>query len=71
MLVLLHKRDILSAFIKDIQCTSIRGYPRQSPPLIRSRLLGYNAFILLPAGTCIVLPVGYMNQPIGLLHIYL
>ena len=28
-------------------------------------------FILLPAGTSIVLPVGYVNQPTGLLHIYL
>ena len=27
--------------------------------------------ILLPAGTSIVLPVGYMDQPTGLLHIYL
>ena len=27
--------------------------------------------ILLPAGTSIVLPVGYMNQPTGPLHIYL
>ena len=27
--------------------------------------------ILLPAGTSIVFPVGYMNQPTGLLHIYL
>ena len=27
--------------------------------------------ILLPAGTSIVVPVGYMNQPTGLLHIYL
>ena len=29
------------------------------------------SFILLPAGTSIVLPVGYMDQPTGLLHIYL
>ena len=29
------------------------------------------SFILLPAGTSIVLPVGYMSQPTGLLHIYL
>ena len=28
-------------------------------------------FILLPAGTSIVLPVGYVDQPTGLLHIYL
>ena len=28
-------------------------------------------FILLPAGTSIVLPVGYMDQPTGLLHISL
>ena len=28
-------------------------------------------FILLPTGTSIVLPVGYMDQPTGLLHIYL
>ena len=27
--------------------------------------------ILLPAGTSIVLPVGYMNQPTGLLHIHI
>ena len=27
--------------------------------------------ILLPAGTSIDLPVGYMDQPTGLLHIYL
>ena len=32
---------------------------------------GYMLVILLPAGTSIVLPVGYMNQPTGLLHIYL
>ena len=28
-------------------------------------------FILLPTGTSIVLPVSYMGQPTGLLHIYL
>ena len=27
--------------------------------------------ILLPAGTSFVLPVGYMDQPTGLLHVYL
>ena len=32
---------------------------------------GFTEFILLPAGTSIVLPVGYMDQPTGLLHIYL
>ena len=30
---------------------------------------GIEPFILLPAGTSIVLPVGYMDQPTGLLHI--
>ena len=34
-------------------------------------LVGLPSLILLPAGTSIVLPVGYMNQPTGLLHIYL
>ena len=28
-------------------------------------------YIILRAGTSIVLPVGYMDQPTGLLHIYL
>ena len=32
---------------------------------------GFPRIILLPAGTSIVLPVGYMNRPTGLLHIYL
>ena len=31
----------------------------------------YSVFILLLAGTSIDLPVGYMDQPKGLLHIYL
>ena len=31
---------------------------------------GMPTIILLPDGTSIVLPVGYMNQPTGLLHIY-
>ena len=31
----------------------------------------FSSFILLPAGTSIVLPVGYMDQPTGLLPIYL
>ena len=35
---------------------------------IKQRL---RASILLPAGTSIVLPVGYMDQPTGLLQIYL
>ena len=35
-------------------------------------LIGVIVFlILLPARTSIVLPVGYMDQPTGLLHIYL
>ena len=29
------------------------------------------AIILFPAETSIVLPVGYMDQPTGLLHVYL
>ena len=32
---------------------------------------GSRARILLPAWTSIDLPVGYMDQPTGLLHIYL
>ena len=43
----------------------IKGEPGFNNP---HSLLG---IILLPAGTSIVLPVGYMNQPRGLLHIYL
>ena len=32
-------------------------------------LVGLPSLILLPFGTSIVLPVGYMDQPTGLLHI--
>ena len=32
---------------------------------------GYIYIILLPAGPSIVLPVGHMDQPTGLLKIYL
>ena len=31
--------------------------------------LDFEIIILLPAGTTIVLPVGYMDQPTGLLHL--
>ena len=34
-------------------------------------LVGLPSLILLPAGTSIVLPVGYMDQPSCLLHMYL
>ena len=41
--------------------------------LIRSScpIKSFPRVILLPAGTYIVLSVGYMDQPTGLLHIYL
>ena len=53
---------------------SAGGYRPATSEVLRHNLLilvGLPSLILLPAGTSIVLPVGYMDQPTGLLHIYL
>ena len=39
--------------------------------IVQGDTLGIGRIILLPAGECIVFPVGCMGQPTGLPHIYL